>query len=64
LPRDLKLKPVLLLRLFQAGAVPSSLRQFLYSWLASEIDQNMTAELQRLLDEYDTRFASRVQLSM
>lgn len=57
--RDVKLKPVLLLRLFQAGAVPSSLRQFLYMWLASEVDQHITEDLRKLLEDYDSAFAVR-----
>jgi hypothetical protein len=59
--RDARLKPVLLLRLFQAGAVPSSLRQFLYMWLAAETDQRMTEALRKLLEDYDTAFAGRAR---
>jgi hypothetical protein len=54
--RNEKLKPVLLLRLFQAGAVPSSLRQFLYMWLATETDPSMTTSLRKLLEEYEAKF--------
>ena len=57
--RDVKLKPILLLRLFQAGAVPSSLRQFLYIWLAAETDQHMKETLRRLLEDYDSKFGKR-----
>jgi hypothetical protein len=57
--RDIKLKPVLLLRLFQAGAVPSSLRQFLYMWLAAETEEPMTESLRGLLDQYDSIFGRR-----
>ena len=59
--RDVKLKSVLLLRLFQAGAVPSSLRQFLYTWLAAETDQHMTETLRKLLENYDSAFAVRAR---
>jgi hypothetical protein len=55
--RETKLKPVLLLRLFQAGAVPSSLRQFLYMWLAAETDPSMTQALRGLLEDYDVTFS-------
>jgi hypothetical protein len=57
--RNEKLKPVLLLRLFQAGAVPSSLRQFLYMWLATEADPSMTTSLRKLLEEYEAKFEMR-----
>ncbi len=57
LARDVKLKPVLLLRLFQAGAVPSSLRQFLYVWQAAETDQCKREVLHELLENYDSTFA-------
>jgi hypothetical protein len=53
LARDLKLKPVLLMRLFQAGAVPSSLRQFLYMWQTAENDQNAIQSLRKLLADYN-----------
>jgi hypothetical protein len=59
LARDVKLKPVLLLRLFQAGAVPSSLRQFLYMWQAAETDQHMSETLRKLLENFDSTFAGR-----
>ena len=59
--RDVKLKPVLLLRLFQAGAVPSSLRQFLYMWQAAETDQRMSENLRKLLENYDSEFATRTR---
>ena len=55
--RDVKLKPVLLQRLFQAGAVPSSLRQFLYMWQVAETDQKMSETLRKLLETYDAEFA-------
>jgi hypothetical protein len=51
--RDRSLKPVLLLRLFQAGAVPSSLRQFLYMWQAAEGDRNEIESFKNLVKEYD-----------
>lgn len=57
--RDAKLKPVSLQRLFQAGAVPSSLRQFLYMWLAAEAKPSMQESLRKLLGEYDTIFEAR-----
>jgi hypothetical protein len=59
--RNAKLKPVLLLRLFQAGAVPSSLRQFLYMWQAAEADQRMSETLRKLLEKYDSGFAVHVR---
>ena len=55
--RDVKLKPILLLRLFQAGAVPSSLRQFLYMWQVAETGKNMSETLRKLLETYDSEFA-------
>jgi hypothetical protein len=45
--RDHRLKPVLLLRLFQAGAVPSSLRQFLYRWQAAEEIRNAVVSFKK-----------------
>ena len=54
--RNEKLKSMLLLRLFQAGAVPSSLRQFLYMWLATEADPSMTKSLRNLLEVYEAKF--------
>jgi hypothetical protein len=57
--RDIKLKPVLFLRLFQAGAVPSSLRQFLYMWRAAEADPRMTDTLRELVETYDATFTVR-----
>ena len=59
--RDAKLKPVLLQRLFQAGAVPSSLRQFLYMWQTAETDQQMSETLRSLLENYDSEFAVHVR---
>jgi hypothetical protein len=59
--RDVKLKPVLLQRLFQAGAVPSSLRQFLYMWQTAETDQHMSETLRNLLENYDSEFAVHVR---
>ena len=57
--RDQKLKPVALLRLFQAGAVPSSLRQFIYMWHAGVVDERMNEKLRGLLTEYDLKFEER-----
>jgi hypothetical protein len=54
--RDRRLKPVLLLRLFQAGAVPSSLHQFLFMWHTAETDQQKVILIQKLLNEYDKCF--------
>jgi hypothetical protein len=59
--RDVKLKPVLLQRLFQAGAVPSSLRQFLYMWQTAETDPHMSETLRNLLENYDSEFAVHVR---
>jgi hypothetical protein len=56
-----KLKPVLLLRLFQAGAVPSSLRQFIDLGLAAEADQSMIETLRKLLEHYDSTFKARTR---
>jgi hypothetical protein len=39
--------------------VPSSLRQFLYMWLATEADPSMTTSLRKLLEEYETKFEMR-----
>jgi hypothetical protein len=57
--RDVVLKPVLLMRLLQAGAVPSSLRQFMYIWLASETDKTLSNALRELLEDYDIVFTKR-----
>lgn len=57
--RDVKLKPVSLLRLFQAGAVPSSLRQVVYTWLAAETEQSMTESFRGLIDQFDSTIAER-----
>lgn len=57
--RDPRLKPVLLLRLFQAGAVPSSLRQFLYMWQVAEEDRNEVNSFKKLLANYDANTAGR-----
>ncbi len=57
--RDDNLKSVLLLRLFQAGAIPSSLRQFLYMWLVAETEPSMTQHLRQLLEVYDSTFSAR-----
>jgi hypothetical protein len=57
--RDHRLKPVLLLRLFQAGAVPSSLRQFLYMWQAAEGDRSAVESFKKLLTEYDINCSGR-----
>jgi hypothetical protein len=51
--RDHRLKPVLLLRLFQAGAVPSSLRQFLYMWQVAEENRSEAESFKKLLTVYD-----------
>jgi hypothetical protein len=59
--RDHRLKQVLLLRLFQAGAVPSSLRQFLYMWQAAEEDRNVVDSFQKLLADYDARNVGRLR---
>ena len=45
--------PVLQQRLVQAGAVPSTLRQFIYLWRSAEIDRSALTTLQELLVEYD-----------
>jgi hypothetical protein len=57
--REAKMKPVLLLRLLQAGAVPSSLRQFLYMWLAAAPDHDTKGGLEKLLENYDSVFGMR-----
>jgi hypothetical protein len=57
--RDNRLKPVLLLRLFQAGVVPSSLQQFLYMWLGSETEVHKIEALRQLLESYDSIFDER-----
>jgi hypothetical protein len=57
--RSLLLAPILQQRLFQAGAVPSSLRQFLYMWLAAETEPNMSQHLRQLLKDYDATFIER-----
>jgi hypothetical protein len=57
--RDAKIKPVLFLRLFQAGAVPSSLRQFLFMWLTAETDQHMAVTLRQFLENYDSTVGRR-----
>jgi hypothetical protein len=57
--RDVKLKSILLLKLFQAGAVPSTLRQFLFMWLAAETDIEMVDRLRQLLHDYDITFPVR-----
>jgi hypothetical protein len=54
--RDHRLKPVLLLRLFQAGAIPSSLRQLLYMWQAAEENRNAVESFKKLLADYDANF--------
>jgi hypothetical protein len=46
------------LRLFQAGAVPSSLRQFLYMWQAAEGNRSEVDFFKKLLAEYDMNCAS------
>jgi hypothetical protein len=57
--RDPLLAPILQQRLFQAGAVPSSLGQFLYLWLAAELDQTRANVLQDLQQNYSTYFSVR-----
>jgi hypothetical protein len=57
--QDVNLKPVLLVRLIQAGAVPSSLRQFLYMWLVAETDLSMTQHLRQFIEDYDATFLVR-----
>jgi hypothetical protein len=57
--RDQRLKPVLLLRLFQAGAVPSSLRQFLYMFQAAEGNRSEVDSFKKLLAEYDMNCTGR-----
>jgi Isochorismatase family len=57
--RNEKLTPILLMRLVQAGAVPSSLRQFLYMWLAAEAEPSMIKSLRKLLEEYEATFEGR-----
>jgi hypothetical protein len=52
--RDSFLAPVLQQRLFQAGAVPSSLRQFLYLWHAAEIEPAAASALKTLQSQYQT----------
>jgi hypothetical protein len=52
--RDSLLAPILQQRLFQAGAVPSSLRQFLYFWHAAEIEPEAASSLKILLSQYNT----------
>jgi hypothetical protein len=46
--KNSRLEPFLLLRLFQAGAVPSSLRQFLYMWMMYETDPAIANHLHNL----------------
>jgi hypothetical protein len=57
--RNARLKPVLLLRLFQAGVVPSSLRQFIYMWKAAQSDHQTENNFQQLLLTYDELFSGR-----
>jgi hypothetical protein len=57
--RDQFLAPVLQQRLFQAGAVPSSLRQFLYMWRAVETDHSRALALQNLQSRYSEIFSER-----
>jgi hypothetical protein len=52
--RDPLFAPVLQQRLFQAGAVPSSLRQFLYLWHAAEIEPAAASALKTLQSRYQT----------
>jgi hypothetical protein len=59
LARDPLLAPVLQHRLFQAGAVPSSLRQFLYLWQTAELDGKQADVLCDLQKAYETNFARR-----
>jgi hypothetical protein len=56
--RDRGLVPVLQLRLFQAGVVPTSMQQMLYVWHAAEEDGYAAAELKRLQVEYEVVMAS------
>jgi hypothetical protein len=57
--RDALLVPALQQRLFQAGAVPSSMRQFLFLWNSAELDQNLATTLQNLQNRYNTFFPAR-----
>jgi hypothetical protein len=52
--RDPLFAPVLQQRLFQAGVVPSSLRQFLYLWYAAEIEPSAATSLKILQSRYQT----------
>jgi hypothetical protein len=55
--RDRRLVPVLQLRLFQAGVVPTSMQQMLYVWHAAESDDSVAAELKRLQADYEVVIA-------
>jgi hypothetical protein len=57
--RDILIAPILQQRLFQAGAVPSSLNQILYLWHAVELDQNRSNSLQDLQKIYKLHLSSR-----
>ena len=47
-------------RLFQAGAVPTSLSQALFLWHSVEVDAGMFSLLQQLIDEYDANFSQHL----
>ena len=50
---DTRHEAILKLRLFQAGAVPTSFRQMLYMWHAAETDLVMAKSLLELLTQCD-----------
>ena len=54
-----RLELFLLLRLFQAGAVPSSLRQFLYMWMTNEADSAVATQLSDLYEKCSEVFGAR-----
>ena len=50
--RDQGFTQTLLFRLFQAGAVPSTLKQFLYLWSAAEVGEREQTAVRQVIQKY------------